>query len=54
MPGRAASGLNESNQADSTTPESTGVTGQSLAVTIPKDTKGVNIYDLKILEKDGS
>ena len=54
MPGRAASGLNESNQADSTTPESTGVTGQSLTGRIPKNAKSVNIYDLKILEKDGA
>ncbi len=54
MPGRAASGLNESNQADSTTPESTGVTGQSLTGSIPKNAKSVNIYDLKILEKDGA
>ncbi len=54
MPGRAASGLNESNQADSTTPESTGVTGQSLSGRIPKNAKSVNIYDLKILEKDGA
>lgn len=54
MLGRAASGLNESNQADFTTPESTGVTGQSLTARVPKNAKIVNIYALKILERDGA